>query len=364
MKLICTKDAIYEKVNMVQKAVPQKSTIPMLEGILLKADSNLVMTASSAEIGIECSVKADVLQKGSVIVNAKIFSDIIRKLPDAEFVLEVTDNAVKIDSENSSFRITGIPPEGYPKLQFPESEESFSVAHKKFCDIIKNTTFAASVDENKPILTGVLLETFNDVLTAVAVDGCRLALRRCKCQQSCPDMKMIVHSKTLSEIARMPQDSSQSINIYAKDNKAFFEVKDSKIVSRLLEGEYLKYGNVIPDTFDTKITVQTQQFLLSMERVALVSEDDKKHPVIINIANNKMEISCNTSIGSAREELVVDKLGKDIEIGFNPKYFIDAVKAIDDESIEMSFSSEVGPCVINPIEGDEYVYMMLPVRIG
>lgn len=364
MKIICSKENLTEGISVVQKAVSSKTTLPILEGILLEADEKFKLTGNDLEIGIECYVDADIREKGAVVLNSRIFGDIVRRLPDSEVMIEMKENElVIIECENSHFEIKGIKADGFPALPTIEKENALKVSQKLLREMIKQTIFAVSDDENRPILTGSLVECRENELTFVSIDGFRLALRKNKVENDMSDIKVVVPGKTLNEIVKILQPVEENVTIYSSSNQILFDLGNCKVVSRLLEGEYLNYKSIIPEENETKIKVKTKDMLSSIERASLViTMEERRYPVRFKIADDKIIITSNTDVGAVKEELRVDMEGKDLEIGFNPRYFIEALRVIEEESIEIFFTTNVGPCTIRPVQDDYFAYMILPVR--
>lgn len=364
MKVICSKEHLIEGINIVQKAVSTKTTLSILEGILLEANELFKLTGNDLEIGIECYVEADIKEKGSIVLNSKMFGDIVRRLPDSEVLIEVlSNNSVIIECENSHFQLKGIPSDTYPTLPSIKKENAFFIKQKTARDMIRQTLFAVSIDENRPILTGSLLECKENNVTFVSIDGFRLALRKSKIENENQSFNVVIPGKTLNEIVKILQPVEDKISIYSTQNQILFDIGNCKVVSRLLEGEYLNYNSIIPKEFETKVRVQTKEILSSLERASLITAEEKKYPVKFNVLEDKIIISSNTEIGAVREEVRVDTTGNKLDIGFNPRYFIESLKVIEDEEIDIYFTSSIGPCTIRPIENNDYAYMILPVRI-
>jgi DNA polymerase-3 subunit beta len=364
MKVICSKEDLLDGINIVQKAVSTKTTLPILEGILVEAHEKLVLTGNDLEIGIECYVEADIKKPGSIVINSKIFGDIVRRLPEAEVLIEVKDNdSVLIECEKSRFEIKGLSPEGFPSLPAIEKENTFKINQKLVKDLIRQTIFAVSPDDNRPILTGTLIECKNGELAFVSIDGFRLALRKSSVENSQSELSVVVPGKTLNEIAKILQPVDEDIIIYSTNNQILFDIGNYKVLSRLLEGEYLNYQSIIPKEYETKVRVNTRELLSSIERASLIiTLEDRRHPVRFVISDDSVVITSKTELGSAREEVAVEMTGNELDIGFNPRYFIEALRAIDDENVEIFFTTDIGPCTIRPVEDDYFAYMILPVR--
>jgi DNA polymerase-3 subunit beta len=365
MRIICSKENLVEGIGIVQKAVSSKSTLPILEGILLEAyEDKFKLTGNDLEIGIECYVEADIQQAGSVVLNSKTFGDIVRRLPDSEVLIEVTsDNLVVIECDNSHFEIKGLSAYGFPALPAIKQENSFMISQKLLRDMIRQTIFAISLDENRPILTGSLIECNDGIVTIVSMDVFRLALRKSTLNNKVNDFSVVVPGKTLNEISKILQPVDDEVTIYSSSNQILFDMGNCKIVSRLLEGKYLNYNSIIRHDSETKVRVNVKSLLSSIERASLVASADNKHPVKFDIRDDKIIITSNTEIGTAREEISVETVGKELQIGFNPRYLIDALKAIDDEEVEVTFITNLLPCTIKPVDGDEFIYVIGAVKI-
>lgn len=363
MKVVCMKDKLLEGINVVQKAVSAKTTLQILEGILVEAGERFKLTGNDLEMGIEAFIDADIRVEGSIVINSKMFGSIVRQLPDSEVFIEVKDNSlVVIECENSRFEIKGLPPKGFPALPAVKNENVFEVAQKTIKDMIRQTAFAVSVDENRPTLTGALVECKEGELTFVAIDGFRLALRKSKVEQKDIELKAIVPGKTLNEIGKI-LTGQDKVSICIDKNQISFKFPTCKVVSRLLEGEYLNYRSIIPKDRETYIRLNTKELLSSIERASLIcGMDDRKNPVVFNIQEQKLVITSNTETGAVREEVTIEMEGQQLEIGFNPRYFIDALKAVEDDIIDIHFTSNVGPCTIYPVDEEYYTYLILPVR--
>ena len=258
-------------------------------------------------------------------------------------------------------------PEEFPELPKIEIENSIDLEQNMLRNMIRRTIFAVSSEENRPIFTGCLFEVENNKLNVVAVDGFRLALRSIYLQTKVNDFKAVIPGRTLNEINKILQDSFDHIKIGIAKNQALFEMENCKIVTRLLDGEFLKYSNAIPTNWETRIKVNKNEIQNCFERIILISassiEKEKKYPVKINIDIGNVVISCSNQMGNAKEEIIVETEGKELEIGFNPKFFLDALKAIDDEYVYIEFGTNKSPCIIKPVENGDYIYMILPIKM-
>ena len=369
MKIVCYKENILKAINSVVKGVASKTTMPILEGILIQTnDKEIKLTTYDLEIGIEYVMECEVEEQGSTVVNAIMFSEIIRKLPDTEIHITLNDkNLLEIECEGSLYKLATMNPEEFPELPKIEVENSIEIDQTLLKNMIRKTIFAVSNEESRPIFTGCLFEIENNKLTVVAVDGFRLALRSIFLNKQSNNFKAVIPGKTLNEVNKILLDSFEPVKIGVSKNQALFEMDNCKIVTRILDGEFLNYKNVIPSNWETRIKVNKNNIQNSFERISLISsstvEKEKKYPVKVNVDIGKITISCTNQTGDAKEELYVSTEGKNLEAGFNPKYFLDSLKAIDDEEVYVEFGSSISPCLIKSTENNDYTYMILPIRL-
>ncbi len=366
MKIICSKENLLNGINIVQKAVSTKTTLPILEGILLNAEDKFKLTGNDLEIGIECFVEADIRESGSIVINSKIFGDIVRRLPDSEVLIEVKDNnLVVVECENSHFEIKGINPNGYPALPKVDKENVLTLTQGKLKDMIRQTVFAVGSDENRPVLTGSLIEVKDNELVVVSIDGFRLALRRKMLDTEIGDFSVIVPGKTLNEISKILQAGDEEVFIYNSNNQIVFDAQSWRIVSRLIEGKFLNYNSLLNKEFETKVIINIKEFQSSLERASLISMNDKNSPVKLSIGNDRIVITSNAELGAVREEIKVEIEGNNLEIGYNPAYLIDALKAIDEDRATIYFITTNAPCTLRPVveNNNEFAYLVQAVRI-
>ncbi len=369
MKIVCYKDTLLKALNSVIKGVASKTTNPILEGILIQTNENQVkLTTYDMELGIEYIIDSDVKEQGSTVVNAIMFSEIIRKLPDSEIYITLnSNNLLEIECEGALYKLTTMNPDEFPELPKIEIENSIDLEQNMLKNMIRKTIFAVSTEENRPIFTGCLFEVENNKLNVVAVDGFRLALRSIYLPEKVNDFKAVIPGKTLNEINKILLDSFDHVKIGIAKNQALFEMENCKVVTRTLDGEFLNYKSVIPSNWETRIRVNKNSLQDSFERISLISassiEKEKKYPVKVSVDIGKITISCTNQTGEAKEEIYISTEGKNIEAGFNPKYFLDSLKAIDDEEVFVEFGTSISPCLIKSVENSEYVYMILPIRL-
>ena len=370
MKIVCEKDRILKAINSVTKAVASKTTMPILEGILIQTNDNQVkLTTYDLEIGIEYIIESNILEQGATVVKAIMFSEIIRKLPDTEINIYLNDkNLLVIECEGSLYKLATMNPDEFPELPQINIENSIEVEQNTLKDMIRKTIFAVSTEENRPIFTGCLFEIKNNKLNLVAVDGFRLAWKSKFLQAQINDFTAVIPGRTLNEVNKIIVDSFDTIKIGVAKNQALFEMENCKIVTRLLDGEFLNYSSVIPENWETRIRVNKSNLQNCFERISLISsssiEKEKKYPVKMSIDIGKVTISCTNQTGDAKEEMFVATEGQNLEAGFNPKYFLDALRAIDDEEIFINLGTSISPCIIKPVDEGDYIYMILPIRLN
>ena len=371
MKIICEKEKLLKCINSVVRGVPTRTTMPILEGIFIQTNKDKVkMTTYDLDLGIEYIVDCNVEEEGNTVVNAIMFSEIIRRLPDTDITISVNEKKLLIiECEGSLYKLSTMNPEEYPELPKIDVEHSVVTEQRTLKEMIKKTIFAVSIEENRPIFTGCLFETINNKLNVVAIDGSRMGWVSTFLSEKTNDFKAVIPGRTLNEVNKIITDSFDNIKLGIAKNQAVFEMENCKIVTRLLEGEFLNYQNVIPTSWETKIRIDKNILQNCLERVSLISsssiEKEKKYPVKIKVEIGKVILSCTNQTGDAKEEIIIETEGKQLEIGVNPKYFLDALKVIEDEEIYIEFGSNISPCIIKPIEetAQEYVYMILPIRI-
>lgn len=367
MNVNCSKELLLNNISIVSKAVSSKTTLPILECILLKADTKgFRLIANNLELGIETSnIEAQINEVGSIALEAKIFSEIIRNLPENDIsIISDEKNTTIIKSGKSEFTILGQQGDEFPLLPDVEKNNKYEINSHTLKNMIRQTIFSVAVEETKPILTGELIEIKENKLNIVAIDGFRVSFRKTDIDLIEDEISVVIPSKTLNEVSKILSDKEENIiNLYFTDKHALFELENCTIVSRLLEGEFLKYEQLFTDDFTTSTEINRHEFLKSLERASLISKETKKNPVKLDIKDNKMIITSNTELGQSYEEIDADIDGEFLEIAFNPKYLIDALKAIDDDIIYIQFLTPLSPCIIKGKENDSYKYLILPLRL-
>jgi len=369
MKILCEKEKLIKGLNSIQGVTNSKTTLPILQGILIQTNNNEVkLTTNDNELGIEYIFSCNVKEQGAIVVDSKMFSEIIRKLPDSEIKIELKNNNIlEIECLDSLYKLSTMNPEEFPELPVIEIEKSIKISDVKLKSMIKKSIIAISLDETKPIFTGCLLEVDKNNIKLVSIDGFRLAYTNETINNNA-QFKCVIPGKTLNEINKILLEEGIDVTIGIANNQVMFLIDNCKVISRLLEGEFLNYETVIPKTKDTRIKVKTQEIIKALERVSLVSfsieEKSRKFPVKFAITVGKLTLTCDGKNGNeSKEELYLETEGKDLNIGFNHKYLLDALKACDDEEIYIDYGSNIAPCLIKPIENESYLFMVLPVRL-
>ncbi|MCI6043921.1 DNA polymerase III subunit beta [bacterium] len=366
MKLICSKNELLKSVNISLKAVPSKTTMPILECILIDASaSEIKFTTNDMELGIETKVKGIIEEKGIIALDAKIFSDIIRKLPDNDVVIQTDANLnTTITCEKAKFTIPGKEGDDFAYLPVIEKNEGIELSQFTLKEVIRQTIFSIAANENNKLMTGELFEIKNNILKVVSLDGHRIAIRKIELKESYSDKKVVVPGKTLNEISKILSGEVEDlVRIFFTDNHIVFEFDDTIVVSRLIEGEYFRIDQMLSSDYETKVCINKREFLDCIDRATLFVKESDKKPIIINIEDESMQLSINSQIGSMKEDIDIEKEGKDIMIGFNPKFLIDALKVIDDEQISIFLVNPKAPCFIKD-EKESYIYLILPVNFN
>lgn len=351
-------------INIVQKGISSRTTLQILDGILLETiNGKLKLTATDLEIGIETYANCDILEEGSIVANSRIFGDIIKKLPNSKIDIIVKDNNINIRCENSEFNILGSQPSEYPELPTIINQGSFNISKDLFKSAIRQTVFATTQDETRPILTGVLLEIVNKNGSFVALDGYRLALRNIPILSD-EDIKIVIPGRVLGELNKILDDSDEELAITVAPGHVIFNMGDTLVSSRLLEGQFLNYKDIIRKDHKTKVITNKKSFQDSLERASLLAKEEKANLVKLNIADDEIIIKSNSEIGNVNENIASKHEGDNISIAFNSKYLLDGVKIIDSEEIELYFMGSLNPCIMKPVGDNNYTYLVLPVRLA
>lgn len=366
MKFSCEKNELAAAVTTASRAASAKSAVPSLEGLLIEAGADLTVSGYDLKTGIRSTIKADVTEAGSVVVNARLIGDIIRKLPDDIVYMSVNEKfMINLRCAMSEFNIMGISAEEYPELPYVDYQNSVYMTEKDMKAMIAQTNFAVSDNESRPIHTGALFEVENDILTVVAVDGFRLALRRERVAKTeIEKISFVVPGTALSEVERIVDDSDELIKITLGSKHVMFSIGATTLISRRLEGEFLNYRNSIPQTGKYSIEADRRDLINTVERVSLIINDKFKSPVRCCFTDDLLKVSTATTLGRANDECPVSGDGEGLEIGFNNRYILEALRAAPSDKVRLQLSTGVAPCVIVPTDGSRnFLYMILPVRL-
>jgi len=365
MKFSCGKKNFSDAVSVIQRAVSTKTTIPALEGILIKAaDNKITLTSNDLEIGMTTTLDANVTEPGDVVLNAKLFSEILRKLPTDYVDISVDDKLLTtVTSGASEFTILGIPASEFPETPVLTECEKFSMPQNILASMIRQTIFCISTDDTKPVHTGSLFELSENQIRIVSVDGFRLAVRTEKINNSLT-AKFVVPGKTLSEILKMlSPESDENINMCIGRKHILFEINGYTIISRLLEGDFLDYRSVIVNASSTEIRINVRNFTDSIERASLLISDRLKSPVRCVFDKDIIKVTCSTPSGKVYDEIPATLTGDTVEMGFNNRYLLDALKAAECDEIRVFLNGPLSPMRIYPIDGENFIFLVLPVRL-
>lgn len=366
MKIVCTKSNLVKGVSIVSKAVPSKTTMSILECVLIDATTDIIrLTANDMELGIQTDIEGEIIERGMIAIDAKFFSEIVRKLPDSDVIIE-TDESLQttIVCEKAKFNISGKPGDEFSYLPIIEKDESIEVSQFTLKEVIRQTIFSIADSDSNKLMTGELFEIKNKMLRVVSLDGHRISIRKIALNADVTDKKLVVPGKTLIEISKILSGEAESkVNISYTSNHIVFEFDNTVVVSRLLEGEYFKIDQMLSSDYDTKVRINKKELLNCIDRATLLVKEGDKKPIIINIGDEIMELKIKSQIGSMNEEIMINKEGKDLLIGFNPKFLIDALRVIDDEEVTLYLMNAKAPCFIKD-DNETYIYLILPVNFN
>lgn len=366
MKFTCEKALLVSAISVASRTVAPKSAIPSLEGLLVKAGVKVMLTGYNLETGITVGVPADIAEPGECIMPARLFFDIIRKLPDDEVTVSVDESfRVSIRGGLSSFTITAMTAEDYPELPDVESEKGIPVPQRELREMISGTIFSASENMARPIHTGCLFEIADESVTVVAVDGYRLALRRYIPEQPLErTVKFVAPAAALKEVEKILDDTDDPAVIYLGTKHILFMIGDATLVCRILEGEFLDWRRVLPQNNPIKVAANVREVTDSIERVSLVISEKIKSPVRCTFGHNTADFRTTSTIGEAHDMCSTAGDGKDLEIGFNSRYLLDALRAVPTPEVSLELINGLSPIVLNPCDGSgKFSYMVLPVRL-
>lgn len=366
MRFTCTQQALNKAINTVIKAVSSRTTIPILKGILFKVEGGeLILLSSNLDISIETRIPVQDAEEGSCVINARLISEIVRRLPNSlmSFSSDERDN-LKLVCLGSEFMIVTMSADEYPQTINSAEGDQCSVNIKEICELVRKTSFAASIDEKKGILTGCLLKFKNDGMEMVALDGFRMAIARTDALSGI-EGKIVIPASLMNDVSKLIAEAEESeevvINIDPK--RVGFRYDSTKISVRQLEGEFIAYEGILPKEWKTRFTVEREELMSSIERASLFAKEGKNNLIKMNILPGIIKINSRSEEGNVNESVLAETEGSDLLIGFNSKYIIDTLRAVDDESMSFEMTGSNSACLIKPVEGDDFVYLVLPVRM-
>lgn len=366
MKISCSKEVLMNGINIVSKAVSAKSAMSTLQCILIESSlSEIHLIANDIELGIETVIEGNIIEAGKIALDAKLLSDIVRKLPNSEILIETNASyQANIRCERSKFNIPGTSGDDFNYLPEVEKNKYISLSQFTLKEVIHQTIFSISDQENTKIMTGELFEVNDNILKVVSLDGHRISIRKVELKESFEGMKVIVPGKTLNEISKILTGGAEDeIRLYVTDKHILFEFENTKVVSRLLEGEFYRIEQMLSNDYETKFVINKKEFLDCIDRASLFIKESDKKPIIMDIENSNIYLKIDSSLGSMNEEIEIKKEGKDLKIGFNPKFLMDALRVIDDEEISIYMVNAKSPCFIRN-DDNSYIYLILPVSIA
>ena len=367
MIINCSKSVLSDALSVVSKAVSSKSNLSVLEGIFIKAekDSSLTLIGNDLEIGIEAKINAEVIESGKVVLNAKMLMGIVRSLPSDEVYIEVKENnSAVIKSGLSKFEINGIDPMEFPELIKVDSEYNIELSNDLIKNMINKTAFSVSGSDLKPVLKGCLLEIDENKIKMVAVDKFRMAIREEILEDSFEKKSLIIPEKTLSELAKILKDGDEKVKINCNSKNVVFTFENYKMVSRLIEGEFIKYNSAIAESFEIELECSKSELTDSITRATLMlTGDTLKAPLKFKISGDNIKIFCETARGSFDDNINVPTGNANLLIGFNNEFLLDALRACDEDMIKIKFNKNINPLVITPVEGNKFLYLVLPMKI-
>ncbi len=366
MKIVCSKTNLLNSIQTVLRAVSSKSTMSIIECILIDAsEDDIRLTGNNMELAIETVLEGEILEHGVIALEARILHNIVRSLPDNDVRITVDENnSAIIRCEKAEFKILGRNGDDFPRLPEVEKSNPLTISHLTLRDIVRQTIFSTSENESNKVMGGELIEIKDNELKIVALDGHRISIRKIDLRNEHSDIKVIVPAKTLNEVSKIiTNDAEKVIDIFFTDKHVLFEFDDTVIVSRIIEGEYYDVDQMLSNDYETKFEVKKRDLQDCIERATILVDESNKKPIIMNILDDNMELKLNSVVGSLNDNIEISKEGQDIMIGFNPKFFIDALKVIDDEMITVYMVNPKAPCIIKN-DTESYIYLILPVNFN
>ena len=363
MRFKCKQELLMGSLQTAIKAISSKAAMPILEGALLEvSDGMLSITCSDGNMSIITRLEADIREEGRVVLPGRLLGEVVRRLPVGDVDVSIApNNAATLRCRGSRTTLAGFAAEEYPALPALSAQSAVTLPQKELRDMIRQTSFSIATDEARPIFTGCLMEVEPGGVNLVALDGFRLALRRLELEHGAGEFNALIPGRSLNEVARILGDEGD-VNLTLDRTHISFEIGDTRVITRMLEGEFIKYRSIIPTTWSCLVRVNRQELAACIDRAALLARDGKNNLMKFTVADNRMIITSNSEMGDAYEELEAMHTGDGLEISFNIRYMSDIMKVIEDDEIVLRFNSAVSPCIICPTEGDRYTYLVLPVR--
>lgn len=365
MKITCSKTDLASAVSNVSRAVSSKSSIPALEGVLIKAyGETMNISGYNLEIGITTDIDASIIKEGEIVIGAKLFLDIVRRLPEEVVTIETDERMVTyITCGHADYKIMGMSSVEYPDLPSFEQTDSITLESKVLRDMIRQTVYAVSDNMAKPIYTGSLFEIDNSVLTIVAIDGYRMAIRK-ENVDSKSETSFVVPGKTQMEILKLLTEDEEPVDIIIGQRHITFKVKNYRVISRLIEGTFIDYKATVPKEEKTALVISTRKFMDSVERMSLLNNERMQSPVRCKFMDNEIRLSCASAVGSAKDVIDVDIAGEQLEIGFNNRYMLDALRNTDTDEVKLVLNGPVSPIIVKPVSGDSFLSIVVPMRLA
>ena len=366
MKISVERQLLSEVVTHLSRVASPKSSLPVLEGIYISAENNeLTLISYNLEMGMKKTIPAKVYKEGKIVISARIFGEIVRKMVDNYIDISVDERYMcHFESGKAVFDILGISAEDYPEIPTIENINGIKLPSLLFKDMVSKTIFSvATEDSQKPILKGALFEIEPAYITVVSVDGFRMAVRKEKLESGLNE-KFVIPGRLLNEIVRIINDESETIEIFISQNHIMIKAEEYEIISRLLEGEFINYKNSIPQKFSSTILVKPKDITGIIERISLLISEQIKTPIRCIISKEKIVFSCASALGRGTDSYEIELNGEEFEIGFNSRFLLEALKAIDDEEVILNFNGPFSPMVISPVENNNFSYMIMPMRLN
>jgi len=364
MIFICEKQKLQEGISIASKAITGKTTMPILEGIYISATKEgLTLIGSDIDVSIETKVSADVIEEGKVVIDSKIFGEIIRKLSNSEVKIETLENdIIQITCEKSVFNIVYMNAADFPAIPTINEDLTVEVPQNILKNMIKGTSFAIAQDETRPILQGILFEVKNKSLNLVALDGYRLAVKS-EFLDNTNNIEVVIPGKTLNEVSKILEDKEDIVKITFTQNHILFNLSDTKIISRLLDGKFVNYLSLLPQEYKLLVNINKQELQNGLERASLMAKDGNSNLIKLDFQEENVIITSNSQLGKVREEVSINMQGEGVQIAFNSRYLLDVLKNMEEDEVVMEMTSGISPCVIKGKNMNNAKYLVLPVRL-